>query len=113
MQFTPLTRVYELTGPKYFPFKVETEGQKSFVLGAESQEDASDWIGSIKAVRIQSLTTSRVFLTALLSQEAIRMVVNILDLYENKGYGDYSGATQGYAAVSFLYFFFFFLIGIS
>ena len=80
-QFSPLTRVTLLEDavqPRFYPFQVDTVGQRLFELAAESREDAADWVDAIQA-------------------EIVRLINVVLADYDAKGYHQYASLTQGYA----------------
>jgi len=80
-QFSPLTRVTELdqdAQPGYYPFRIDTDGQRPLLLAAASREDAADWMNAVH-------------------HEIGRLINSVLAEYDVKGYRQYTPLAQGCA----------------
>ena len=73
-----MTLLEDAVQPRFYPFQVDTVGQRLFELAAESREDAADWVDAIQA-------------------EIVRLINVVLADYDAKGYHQYASLTQGYA----------------
>jgi len=84
-QFSPLTRVTELdqdAQPGYYPFRIDTDGQRPLLLAAASREDAADWMNAVH-------------------HEIGRLINSVLAEYDVKGYRQYTPLAQGCARGEF------------